>query len=125
MGDVFANEGKELSCRIDAVAQGKPAYELQQFSMQVDLQCHEEGLLDKSIEHASGAWIRALPTFWILNIFVEEGDRLEPTRSLESSPGYVIVIGPDAAAVERDLELIRERERAGDMYPLRSCWDAD
>merc|ERR1712007_41229 len=70
VADVFANEGKELSCRIDAVAQGKPAYELQQFSMQVDLQCHEEGLLDKSIEHASGAWIRALPTFWILNIFV-------------------------------------------------------
>merc|ERR1712232_913481 len=100
-------------------------YELNQFSAQVDLQCHEEGLLDKSIEYSSGAWIRALPTFWMVKAFVEEDDRLEPTRSLESSPGYIILIGPDAASVERDLDLIRERERSGDMYPVRPLWGAD
>jgi hypothetical protein len=110
---------------MDAVAQGNPAYELKHFSMQVDLQCHEEGVLSKSVEHASGAWIRALPTFWMLNIFVEEGDRLEPTRSFETSPGYVILIGPDAAAVEKDLELIRQRERSGLMYQLREPSEPD
>jgi len=116
VADVYAEDGKELSRKLEAVAAGGPAYDLEYSSVQVDLQCHQGGVLAESIEMAAGAWLRDLPTFWMSKFFVEVGDRVQPTRDMFTSPGYVILLGEEAADVERDAEAIRERERSGRMY---------
>lgn len=116
VADAYAEDGKELLQKLEAVAAGGPAYDLEYFSVQVDLQLHQGGVLAESIEMAAGAWLRDLPTFWMSKFFVEVGDRVLPTRDMFTSPGYVILLGEEEAEVERDAEAIRERERSGRMY---------
>lgn len=116
VADAYAEDGRELSRKLEAVAAGGPAYDLEYFSVQVDLQCHQGGVLAESIEVAAGSWLRDLPTFWMSKFFVEVGDRVQPTRDMFTSPGYVILLGEEEAEVERDAEAIRERERSGRMY---------
>eukprot|EP00928_Gymnodinium_smaydae_P053370 TRINITY_DN37378_c0_g1_i1.p1 TRINITY_DN37378_c0_g1~~TRINITY_DN37378_c0_g1_i1.p1 ORF type:complete len:575 (+),score=128.48 TRINITY_DN37378_c0_g1_i1:66-1727(+) len=117
--DLLAEDGHgELLQRLAAVDAGRPAYELQEFFMQLDLRCQCRGVLKESIEGTSGAWLRSLPTFHSLKCFVEDGDPVKPTRDLCSSPGYVVLMGSDREAAERDATALRERELSGQMYVL-------
>mmetsp|Transcript_90928 Transcript_90928/g.196779 ORF Transcript_90928/g.196779 Transcript_90928/m.196779 type:complete len:555 (-) Transcript_90928:171-1835(-) len=118
LADIFCEDGVVLKDKLERVAKGEPAYELAQHSMHIDLQCNVDGVLSKSIDMTVGAWIRSLPTFWMLKFFVEEGDAVEQTQDIYTSPGYVILVGPDKASVERDSEAIRAKELSGEMYEI-------
>jgi len=83
------------------------------------LQCPTGGILSQSVEASSGDWLRAMPSFWAMRLFVEDGDRVAPTRSLSTSPGFVVLFGYSEAEVDRDLAKIREREKSGLMYIVR------
>lgn len=117
--DVLTEDGQEVTKCLDAVATGGPAYVLSSFSLQLDLQCPEEGVLERSIEDVAGKWIRALPSFWKSKFFVEEADRVKATCDMLTSPGYVILVGKDAAEVERDAAEIRRAEKEGGVYAMR------
>lgn len=107
-------------------------YELKRWSVQVDLQCPYAGVLDQSVESSSLAWLKQLPCFSSLRMFVEEGDYVPATSSLSTSPGFVLLFGDSEALVDRDVARIREREAGGQMYlmrseaaPRRQSFDAD
>lgn len=119
--DLLTNNGREVIKCLDAVAAGEPAYVLSSFSLQLDLQCPEEGVLERSIEDMAGHWIRSLPSFWKSKFFVEEADRVKATCDMLTSPGYVILVGKDPTVVERDAAEIRRKEREGGVYALRSA----
>jgi len=85
----------------------------------VDLQFYEDGILEKSIEDVAGDWLRSLPSFWDMNLMANRGDRVQRTRDRLTSPGYIVLLGPNAAVVEQDAAAIREAEQNGQLYVLR------
>jgi len=127
LADLFTESGKEMSRRLREVQSGRPAYTLKQWAAQVDLQCPEGGILSRSVEVSSGAWLRSLPTFSALRLYVEEGDRVSPTACLSTSPGFVVLVGDTETEIDRDLAAIRAREKSGGMYELNNneqVWEA-
>mmetsp|Transcript_65709 Transcript_65709/g.137352 ORF Transcript_65709/g.137352 Transcript_65709/m.137352 type:complete len:571 (+) Transcript_65709:208-1920(+) len=102
-------------------AGSKSPYTLKKWALQVDLQCPVGGILTMSIEYVSGEWLRALPTFASMRTFVEEGDRVTPTKSLSTSPGFVVLVGDTEAEVDADLLKIRNRENSGAMYVVKEA----
>lgn len=120
VADVYTEDGRELSQKLEAVDSGSPAYDLCQISIQVDLQCPHPGTLRQSLEASAGPWLRALQSFFAVRFFVEEGDRLACTCDLSTSPGFVVLLGACSADVERDAAAIREREKSGRMYILEA-----
>jgi len=118
VADVFTQNGREITKKMEAVAAGAVAYKLEQSAMLLDLHCHSSGFLEESIQHCAGKWLAGLPTFFEARYFVEEGDRLTPTINVSTSPGYIVLIGPNEA-VKLDAKAIREAELSGSIYKLK------
>lgn len=118
LADVLTEGGMMLSWRLEAIGMGSPAYELANYSIILDLQCHEDGILARSVEEVAGEWIRGLSSFWMMKCDLEPGDRLLRARDQLTSPGYIVLIGPDPSVVEQEAAMIREAERTGQMYIL-------
>jgi len=118
LADALAEGGMVLSWKLEAIGMGSPAYELANYSIILDLQCHEDGILARSVEEVAGEWIRALSSFWMMKCDLEPGDRIHRARDRLTSPGYIVLIGPDPAIVEQEAAVIREAERNGQMYLL-------
>jgi len=113
VADVFLRDGAAVSLKIEEVRRGRDAYTLRKVGKHLDLQNHQAGILARSIEHTAGMFFRSLPSLWSMKFFVEEGDRLEPTRDVSTSPGYLILIGPNSEAVEHDARVVRKAETEG------------
>mmetsp|Transcript_115542 Transcript_115542/g.331643 ORF Transcript_115542/g.331643 Transcript_115542/m.331643 type:complete len:571 (+) Transcript_115542:52-1764(+) len=116
LADALTEGGLYLSWKAEAVGMGSPAYELSSFSVILDLQCHEDGILARSVEEVAGEWIRNLSSFWMMKCDLEPGDRLQRSRDFFTSPGYIVLSGPDPSIVEQEAAMIREAERTGQMY---------
>lgn len=116
VADALTQGGMMFQWKLESVAMGSPAYELANYSIILDLQCHEDGILARSVEEVAGEWIRGLSSFWLMKCDLEHGDRVYRSRDMLTSPGYVVLIGPDPAIVEQDAALIREAERNGQVY---------
>uniref|UniRef100_A0A7S2NS68 Uncharacterized protein n=1 Tax=Zooxanthella nutricula TaxID=1333877 RepID=A0A7S2NS68_9DINO len=120
LADALSDGGMMLNWKYEAIAMGNPAYELVNYSMVLDMQCHEDGILAMSIEEVVGEWIKRLPSFCMMKSEVEPGERLHRARDMYTSPGYIVLMGPDPSVVEQDAAIIREAERTGQMYVLSS-----
>merc|ERR1719436_1176972 len=118
LADALAEGGMVLSWKLEAIGMGSPAYELANYSIILDLQCHEDGILARSVEEVAGEWIRALSSFWMMKCDLEPGDTVHRARDRLTSPGYIVLIGPDPSVVEQEAAIIREAERIGQMYIL-------
>mmetsp|Transcript_598 Transcript_598/g.1846 ORF Transcript_598/g.1846 Transcript_598/m.1846 type:complete len:540 (+) Transcript_598:151-1770(+) len=118
LADAVTEGGMMLSWKLEAIGMGSPAYELANYSIILDLQCHEDGILARSVEEVAGEWIRALSSFWMMKCDLEPGDRIYRSRDMLTSPGHIVLIGPDPAIVEQEAAIIREAERRGQMYVL-------
>jgi len=111
-------DGGMMMWKLESMSMGTTPYELGQYAIILDLQCHEDGILAQSVEEASGHWLRALSSFWSLKCDLEPGDRISPSRDAASSPGHIILIGADPTVVEAEAAMIREAERNGQLYVL-------
>eukprot|EP00928_Gymnodinium_smaydae_P019665 TRINITY_DN1754_c0_g2_i2.p1 TRINITY_DN1754_c0_g2~~TRINITY_DN1754_c0_g2_i2.p1 ORF type:complete len:561 (-),score=110.81 TRINITY_DN1754_c0_g2_i2:102-1742(-) len=120
VADLFLKDGGYVAQKLSEVGKGLDAYTLHRVGKHVDLQNLHSGVLQRSIEHTAGTFFKSLPSLWMSKFFVEEGDRLEPTRDVSSSPGFVILVGDSLEAVERDAAVIRKAEREGRICVFRS-----
>ena len=71
---------------------------------------HSEGVF------CTGAFVqqlRSLASFFEVVFYVENGQRIAPTRDVFSQPGTVYLVHTDLAQIEADYARIREMEAAG------------
>ena len=62
--------------------------------------------------------VRALPSFFRLNLSVKPGDPLTRTVDLNSSPGDLLLVHDDEEVLMRDFHRLREWEKGGRFYVL-------
>lgn len=63
----------------------------------------------KKIDHLEA--IRLLPSFFHINLHVEEGQQIYPTVDYATSPGLVLLLHEDVDQLERDYARLRELEK--------------
>lgn len=85
-------------------------YVLSRHTYNVCLINHSEGVF------CTGAFVqqlRSLASFFEVVFYVENGQRIAPTRDVFSQPGTVYLVHTDLAQIEADYARIREMEAAG------------
>jgi biotin carboxylase len=108
LADVVIDPGKFASI------QSKP-YMLRRHAWVVQLISNVEGIVeDLPIERA----VKALPTYFRLQLTIQQGERIRKTVDLFSSPGEVFLVGEDRQVLERDYEKIREFEATGQAIKI-------
>ena len=91
-------------------------YELQKQLQRIELICPRPGTL-RGFGRLDD--VRALPSFHTMKLYIEPGQQVTETVDLMTLPGFLDLVHPDPAVVERDHDLLRAWE-ADDFYDIVS-----
>ncbi|HEY5811540.1 MAG TPA: SET domain-containing protein-lysine N-methyltransferase, partial [Terrimicrobiaceae bacterium] len=96
-------------------AKTQSPYTLEREGLVVDLICPEPGVV-RSVAGCNA--VKQLESFYSIHLYVEEGQRVEKTRDIETSPGHVELCHSKSAVLWKDYEHIRGWETNNLLFQL-------